>query len=101
MLLETTELSESTLTRNLPQAHQVFHDLEEQGIDLHTVTQELENEGVKAFADAFSALLETIEARRMKAAEQLGPYLASMSRRITQLRAENTAQRLFAKDPGL
>lgn len=92
---------ESTLTRNLPQAHQVFYDLEEQGIDLRTVTQELENEGVKAFAEAFSALLETIEARRMKAAEQLGPYLASVSRRISQLTAENTAQRLYSMDPGL
>ncbi len=39
-------------------------DLEKLGISMQTVTDELETEGVKAFADAFTALIQTIDERR-------------------------------------
>ena len=39
-------------------------ELEKLGILMDTVTAELEAEGVKAFADAFTALLQTIDERR-------------------------------------
>ena len=38
--------------------------LKELGVDLDIVTQELQVEGVKAFADSFAHLLETIEGKR-------------------------------------
>jgi hypothetical protein len=34
---------------------------------LDEVTQELENQGVKSFADAFTELLESVEQRRLAA----------------------------------
>jgi len=34
------------------------------GISIEEVTQELEDQGVKAFAEAFTALLESVESRR-------------------------------------
>ena len=37
------------------------------GIEMDVVTQALEDQGVKAFADAFSALLESVEQRRVTA----------------------------------
>ena len=39
-------------------------ELEKLGINMETVTAELEAEGVKAFVDAFTALLQTIDERR-------------------------------------
>jgi transaldolase len=52
-----------TIDKDLSGAKQAFLDLEALGIDLRAVTQELEDEGVKAFADAFSSLLESLEDR--------------------------------------
>ncbi len=52
-----------TLESGLDEAHEIFHDLEVVGISFKEVAQELEEQGVKAFADAFTALLKTIEQR--------------------------------------
>ena len=37
------------------------------GISMSAVTDQLEQEGVKAFADAFTELLAAVEARRVEA----------------------------------
>jgi transaldolase/glucose-6-phosphate isomerase len=65
------------------------------------VTQELEDEGVKAFEDAFTQLLATIDARRKNAASSLGPIAASVSKRISQLEADSVPARLWQGDPFL
>jgi len=49
-----------TLEEKLDEAHAVMDWLVEVGIDLGQVTQELQVEGVKAFADSFEALLRRI-----------------------------------------
>lgn len=49
-----------TLEEKLDEAHAVMDWLVEVGIDLGQVTQELQVEGVKAFADSFEALLQRI-----------------------------------------
>lgn len=54
------------IDQQVPAAFQALDDLEKFGIDLKRVTQELEDEGVKSFADAYTTLLTTIE-ERMKA----------------------------------
>ena len=56
-----------SLEKDLDGARQVLADLEALGISMDRVTDELEDEGVKAFADAFTALLDTVEARRQAA----------------------------------
>lgn len=53
-----------SLEENVAEAAQTLTALAELGITLHTVTAELEHEGVTAFADAFTALLSAVEARR-------------------------------------
>jgi transaldolase len=45
-----------------------FAELKALGISMSTVTQELEDEGVKSFADAFKTLLDAIEERRKSCA---------------------------------
>jgi transaldolase/glucose-6-phosphate isomerase len=89
---------EVTITTGLQDARQVISDLEQAGISMDVVTQELEQEGVKAFADAFEALLNTIEERRSAAVGQLGPLAAAVVDRINALEADGLPRRLWARD---
>ena len=51
---------------------QVIRELESLGISMDKVTQELEDEGVKSFSDAFTSLLNTIDERRLAALAEMG-----------------------------
>jgi transaldolase len=53
-----------TLEGHEEDARQVIRELENLGISMDKMTQELEDEGVKSFSDAFASLLNTIEERR-------------------------------------
>ena len=75
-------LLQITLTRDLDQAQDALEQLEAAGISMDVVTQELEDEGVKAFADAFTQLLATIDERRKSAVSSLGPLADSVSKRL-------------------
>ncbi len=90
-----------TLVRDLDQAQDTINKLEAAGISMDVVTQELEDEGVKAFADAFTQLLATIDERRRNAASSLGPLAASVSKRIAQLDTDSVPTRLWKHDPSL
>ena len=52
-----------TIEADLAEAHHVMTELAALGISLDDVTNTLEADGVKAFADAFASLLATIERR--------------------------------------
>jgi transaldolase/glucose-6-phosphate isomerase len=90
-----------TLVRGLDEAQDSIDKLEAAGISMDVVTQELEDEGVKSFADAFDQLLKTIDERRKNAASSLGPIADSVSKRIAQLEAESIPARLWKHDPTL
>ncbi len=90
--------STMTITRDLEKMQQLFVDLKAQGISMNTVTQELEDEGVKAFADAFKALLDSIEERRKAALASIAPLADSVSERLSQLEMESFPQRLWEHD---
>lgn len=55
------------LDADLDDSQAALDELTALGISIDEVTQELENQGVKAFADAFTALLASIEQRRLTA----------------------------------
>ena len=90
-----------TLVRGLDEAEEAIKQLETAGISMDVVTQELEDEGVKAFADAFAQLLATIDERRKTAAASLEPIADSVSRRIAQLETDSVPARLWQHDPTL
>jgi transaldolase / glucose-6-phosphate isomerase len=94
-------VAEVTITRDLEQAQEALKQLEAAGISMDVVTQELEEEGVKAFADAFEQLLKTIDERKTTAASSLGPIADSVANRIAQLEAESVPARLWNHDPSL
>jgi transaldolase len=56
-----------SLEENVAEARQTLVDLESLGISMSAVTSELEQEGVKSFADAFTALLSAVDASRKAA----------------------------------
>jgi transaldolase/glucose-6-phosphate isomerase len=55
-----------TLTEGIDEARQVLDQLEAVGIGYQKVTDQLEDEGGKLFADAFDSLMKTLEEKRNK-----------------------------------
>jgi len=53
-----------TIESDLPQEREILDSLEELGISLKNVTDELEEEGVDSFSKSFESLLESIDDRR-------------------------------------
>ena len=90
-----------TIDKDMERVRTLFGQLKAEGVSMEVVTQELEDEGVKSFADAFTALLDTIEERRAAAVSQLGPLAASVSERVTQLEVDDVPTRLWDGDPTL
>ncbi len=56
---------ERTIDSQVDEARQVFDDLAKVGIDMDQVTEDLESEGVKSFAVAFTSLLDSLQARML------------------------------------
>jgi len=90
-----------TITRGLEEAQHFFADLEAAGISMQQVTQELEDEGVKSFSDAFTTLLDAIESRRKAAVDSIQPLADSVSRRLAALELDTVSTRLWMHDPTL
>ena len=93
--------TEITITQDLDGAQATLSDLKKLGISMDKVTRELEEEGVKAFGDAFRDLLKTIEQRRLAAVKTLGTLAAPVARRVASLAADNAPARLWSHDPTL
>jgi transaldolase len=64
--------AEITLQDQSSDSTQLLEKVESLGISMQQVTQQLEEEGVKAFSDAFDALLKTISDRTNIAQNELG-----------------------------
>ena len=54
----------TTITDHLEEAERVFEDLKSVSIDINSVTEQLEAEGVKLFSDSFFSLLKEIAKKR-------------------------------------
>jgi len=90
-----------TITRGLEESQMFFAELEAAGISMQQVTQELEDEGVKSFADAFKTLLDAIEDRKKNAVASIAPLADSVSSRLTTLEEHSVAARIWAHDSTL
>jgi transaldolase/transaldolase/glucose-6-phosphate isomerase len=56
--------TESHLEDNLDRASHVLAQLKEKGIDINTITQKLEDEGIEKFNKAYDKLLEAIKKQK-------------------------------------
>lgn len=97
------------LEENLDEARPVLAHLAEVGIDLRHVTQQLQDEGVKAFADSFNSLMASITSKqatltsgvldRMEAT--LGQYEAQVQEAIKRAETESWTRKIWRKDASL
>ncbi len=90
-----------TIHDDLDGARQTLASLETLGISMNKVTAELEAEGVKSFAEAFSAMLQAIDEQRARAVYALGSLAEPGSRRVASLIAVGAPARLWSHDPAL
>lgn len=79
----------------------VMTSLYQLGISMVDVTQQLEIEGVKTFAVAYTALLETIESRCLAAQRELGSLARHVEKRIKNLQKTHVSERIHQIDPTL
>jgi transaldolase/glucose-6-phosphate isomerase len=90
-----------TLDKQIRASQRALRTLAGLGISLEAITDELEVEGVEAFAEAFDALIRTIDSRRMDAIRQLGPLAEAVAARIELLEKDKVARRIHKPDPEL
>ena len=90
-----------TVDKGLDEAKRALLSLISIGISIDQVTQELEDEGVKSFNDAFISLLSSIEEKVKDAKEKLGAIQKSVIDEVNRLEKDQTVKRLFEVDPTL
>ncbi len=98
---------EDRLGAGLDEAHRVLARLAEVGIAMDAVTAQLEADGVKAFADAYAALVAGIAARAAalrfaeRARMRLGSARRQVERTVAALDEARFGERLWRRDPTL
>jgi len=80
-------------------AKETFARIEEAGISFEKVTSELEDEGVKSFANSFTSLLETINDRKSGFIGELGDLHPVIVDRLKKITSDSVILRMFEKDP--
>jgi len=90
--------AEIKIRNNIDEASDLFSSLSRIGIGIDSVTQTLEDEGVKAFEKAFISLLDTIDDRK-KAFQNKLPGLSHFIKiRIEDLDKKQIITRIYEKD---
>jgi transaldolase/glucose-6-phosphate isomerase len=93
---------DSTLKRDIKAAHMVMKELDALGISMPDVWQKLQNDGVNLFADAFKALLASVEGKKNAIlAQARGSCLGDMEHYASEVVKLKAASRLWAKDATL
>jgi len=98
-----------TIEKESGQAKQLFDDLKGVGINIDFVTQQLENEGIQKFTEAYNALISNIASKRI---QFLGDKVSTQQISCGKLKSEINAayasidkkqigRLLFEKDPRL
>ncbi len=108
-ILDHARLECDTIASDLDGARQIITALGKANISLFDVTERLEDEGVKSFADSFTGLLNAIESKmRMLSANQppwtalrLGAAQPAADAAVAELESARFLQRLWRKDATL
>jgi transaldolase/glucose-6-phosphate isomerase len=95
------------LDKGVEEARRVLEQLDQLGIDIDEVTQQLEDEGVEKFNKPFDRLMETLKDKRNEALEEpvdrqelrLGDYQQDVDRRIESLEKDHFIFQMWRKDP--
>lgn len=90
-----------TLEQGIEEARAHLEALERLGISMAVVTAQLEDEGVKAFADSFTTLLQTLNQRKEEFKSALGPLAETVSQRVKSFEDIQFPERFHRHDPTL
>jgi len=97
--------SEETVTREVDTARRRIDDLAAVGVDLAAVTEDLQRDGVRAFADSFEALMTGLMHKRRRLAGgppearyALGEVADAVEAAVADLSGKGAPRRLWAKD---
>jgi len=99
----------STIEENLDEAKKTLEKLAEVGVDLKQVCQKLQDDGVKAFADSFESLMQSITSKRAaltsglldRMEANLGRYEADVQATIKRAESEQWTRKICRKDASL
>jgi len=99
----------SRLQEGAEEAYRVLESLKQSRIDLDALTQELEDEGVAKFSQAFDQLMTALQEKKVTSLREaadsqtfdLGKYTKPVQERVATLEATNFSLRLWRKEPGL
>lgn len=90
-----------TVDKGIESAKKIFADLARLNIDVKKVTNELEEEGVKIFAEAFDTLFTSIEMNRQNAIRQLGTLAGAVAKRMSWMKKNKIGDRFVHMDASL
>lgn len=96
----------ATIEEDIAQAKKILRDLEEVGLSLDAITQQVLDEGVLKFDDALNALLAGIETKRaaierhaaMRQSVSLGKYQKDVGAALEDANKANTVERIWQRD---
>ncbi len=99
----------TTLEEGLAEVQETMRLLADAGIDYREVTEELQTQGVKLFADSYDKLLASIDEKReallaakaRRVTASLGEHEARVARTLRSLTEGEFSRRLWAKDASL
>lgn len=99
----------ASLEENLDEARRTLEQLAVVGVDLHQVTEQLQTEGVKSFADSFESLAQSIASKRAtltsgildRMESSLGQYESAMQEAIKRAESEAWPRKIWRKDAAL
>lgn len=80
-------------------SQKVLQGLENLGISIKKVTDQLETEGVQKFSESYKELIDEIEKRRAAVQAELGSLAAPVKARVKALDADAAAQKIASIDP--
>ena len=95
-----------TVTEGIDQARAAIERLGKLGIDLNSITEKLQQEGVEAFAESMDKLLESLEGKRSAIVASrvdsqtlsLGRWEKPVEERLGEWQRASFARRLWARD---
>jgi transaldolase/glucose-6-phosphate isomerase len=94
-----------TLTKRVDEARTQLDKLADSGIDLDSITQKLQVDGVNAFAKSFESLMASISEKRDRLLAEkksysasLGKFQATVDHALMQMRDENIMNRIWQHD---
>ncbi len=90
-----------TIYDELEEAEEDFQKLAGMGVSIDEITQELEDEGVEKFSDAYHDLLNVIDSLRQRHIAVLGDLAVPVESEVKTFRAGKVISRLHRFDPTL